>query len=403
MLKRPLPLVIGIVVLVLASLLFGRCRSGSGRRFQTVTVTHGPITQAVTATGTLNPVQNVQVGSQVSGNIQKLFVDFNSIVKAGQVIAQSDPVGFQANVNQAEGDLANTRAALELARLNEARTRALVAKQNSAQSDLDQAVANLHQAEANVKIKEGALQKAKADLDHCTITSPIDGIVISRNVDVGQTVAASLQAPIIFAIANDLSKMQIDANVAEADVGAVAVDQDVEFTVEAFPTRTFQGKVTQVRNAPITVQNVVTYDTVIGVSNPDQKLKPGMTANVSIVAAHRDEAVRIPNSALRFRMPDQTPSATPKRNQSSGPRQTGSGNKPGGNRPERRIERTVYVLASGSSKPTPATIKTGISDGVTTEVLEGLKEGDRVVTGMTESGAAPTPASNPFGGGPRSF
>src|ERR1044071_1415235 len=189
MLKRPLPLTIGIVVLVLAGLLFGRCRSGSSRRFQTVTVTRGPITQAVTATGTLNPVQNVQVGSQVSGNIQKLFVDFNSIVKAGQVVAQIDPVVFQANVNQAEGDLANAQAALELARLNAARTQALVAKQNSAQSDLDQAMANLHQAEANVKIKEGALEKAKADLDHCTITSPIDGIVISRNVDVGQTVA----------------------------------------------------------------------------------------------------------------------------------------------------------------------------------------------------------------------
>lgn len=403
MFKRPIPLAIGAVVLIAAALLLRRCASGSGVTYQTAPVARGPITQAVTATGTLNPVQNVQVGSQVSGNIQKLFVDFNSTVKAGQVIAQIDPVVFQASVNQAEGDLANARAALELAQLNEARTRALVAKQNSAQSDLDQAVANLHQAEANVKIKEGALEKVKADLDHCTITSPIDGIVISRNVDVGQTVAASLQAPIIFAIANDLSKMQIDANVAEADVGAVAVDQDVEFTVDAFPTRTFQGKVTQVRNAPITVQNVVTYDTVIGVSNPDQKLKPGMTANVSIVAAHRDETLKIPNSALRFRMPDQTPTAPPKRDPSAGPRQPGSGNRPAGNRPERRVERTVYVLAAGSSKPTPATIKTGISDGVTTEVLEGLKEGDRVVTGMTESGAAPTPASNPFGGGPRRF
>jgi HlyD family secretion protein len=391
------------VVLIAAALLLRRCTSGADVTYQSAPVTRGPITQAVTATGTLNPVQNVQVGSQVSGNIQKLFVDFNSTVKAGQVIAQIDPVVFQASVNQAEGDLANARAALELAQLNEARTRALVAKQNSAQSDLDQAVANLHQAEANVKIKEGALEKVKADLDHCTITSPIDGIVISRNVDVGQTVAASLQAPIIFAIANDLSKMQIDANVAEADVGAVAVDQDVEFTVDAFPTRTFQGKVTQVRNAPITVQNVVTYDTVIGVSNPDQKLKPGMTANVSIVAAHRDETLKIPNSALRFRMPDQTPTAAPKRDPSAAPRQSGSGNKSGGNRAERRVERTVYVLASGSSKPMAATIKTGISDGVTTEVLEGLKEGDRVVTGMTESGAAPTPASNPFGGGPRRF
>jgi HlyD family secretion protein len=403
MFKRPIPLIVAALVLIGAAFVLRRWTSGSGATYQTAAVARGPITQAVTATGTLNPVQNVQVGSQVSGNILKLMADFNSTVKAGQVIAQIDPVVFQANVNQAEGDLANAKAALELAQLNESRTRALVAKQNSAQSDLDAAVASLHQAEANVKIKQGALEKTKADLDHCTITSPIDGIVISRNVDVGQTVAASLQAPIIFQIANDLSKMQIDANVAEADVGAVAVDQNVEFTVDAFPTRTFQGKVVQVRNAPITVQNVVTYDTVIGVSNPEQKLKPGMTANVSIVAAHRDETLKIPNSALRFRLPDQTPTAAPRRDPSSGPRQPGGGNKPGGNRAERRTERTVYVLASGSSKPTAVTIKTGISDGVTTEVLEGLKEADRVVTGMTEAGAAPTPASNPFGGGPRRF
>ena len=399
MFKRPIPLTIAAVVLIAAALLLRRCARGSSATYQTAPVMRGPITQAVTATGTLNPVQNVQVGSQVSGNIQKLFVDFNSVVKAGQVIAQIDPVVFQANVNQAEGDLSNARAALELARLNETRTQALVAKQNSAQSDLDQAVAALHQAEANVKIKEGALEKVKADLDHCTITSPIDGIVISRNVDVGQTVAASLQAPVIFQIANDLSKMQIDANVAEADVGAVAVDQDVEFTVDAFPTRTFPGKVVQVRNAPITVQNVVTYDTVIGVSNPDQKLKPGMTANVSIVAAHRDDTLKIPNSALRFRPPDVASSPAPRRDPSSGPRQPGGGNKSGGNRAERRTERTVYVLASGSSKPTGTTIKTGISDGITTEVLEGLKEGDRVVTGITESSSsADAAATNPFSG-----
>jgi HlyD family secretion protein len=401
MFKRPVPIIVAVVALVLIGFGLRQCRSGSGQNFQTVAVTRGPITQAVTATGTLNPVQNVQVGSQVSGNIQKLFADFNSIVKAGQVIAQIDPVVFQANVNQAEGELENAQSALELARLNEARTQALVAKQNSAQSDLDQATAALHQAEANVKIKQGALEKAKADLDHCTITSPIDGIVISRNVDVGQTVAASLQAPVIFQIANDLAKMQIDANVAEADVGGVAIDQDVEFTVDAFPSRTFQGKVVQVRNAPITVQNVVTYDTVIGVSNPEQKLKPGMTANVSIVSARAENALKIPNSAFRVRMPDQTPSAAPRRDPAASGRQPGG--KPGGNRAERRAERTVYVLAPGASKPASVTIKTGISDGVTTEVLEGLKEGDRVVTGMTESGAAPTPATNPFGGGQRRF
>ena len=398
--KRPLPLVIGIVVVILAGLLLSRCRSSSGQSFQTVVVTRGPITQAVTATGTLNPVQNVQVGSQVSGNIQKLFADFNSIVKAGQAIAQIDPVVFQANVNQAEGELANARAGLDLARLNAARTQALVAKQNSAQSDLDQAMANLHQAEANVKIKEGALQKARADLDHCTITSPIDGIVISRNVDVGQTVAASLQAPVIFTIANDLAKMQIDANVAEADVGGVAIDQDVDFTVDAFPSQTFHGKVVQVRNAPITVQNVVTYDTVIGVTNPDLKLKPGMTANVSIVSAHREDALKVTNSALRFRMPDESPASAAKRDPSAS-----GGRQPGGKPPtrgERRIERSVYVLPPNASKPTRVTIKTGISDGVATEIVEGLKEGDRVVSGVTESSrTASTPATNPFGSGPR--
>src|ERR1043165_3049168 len=198
MLKRPIPLTIAAIVLIAAALLLRRCAGGSSATYQTAPVMRGPITQAVTASGTLNPVQNVQAGSQVSGNIQKLFVDFNSTMKARQAIAQLDPVVFRASVNQGEGDLANARAALELAQLNEGRTRARVAKQNSVQSDLDQAVANLHQAEANVKIKEGALQKVKADLDHCTITSPIDGIVISRNVDVGQTVAASLQAPVIF-------------------------------------------------------------------------------------------------------------------------------------------------------------------------------------------------------------
>lgn len=398
MLKRPILFIIGIVAVVVAGLILTRCGSGSRQNYETVAVARGPITQAVTATGTLNPVQNVQVGSQVSGNIQKLFADFNSVVKAGQVIAQIDPVVFQASVNQAKGDLDNAQAALELARLNETRTRALVAKQNSAQSDLDQATANLHQAEANVKIKEGALEKAQADLDHCTITSPIDGIIISRSVDVGQTVAASLQAPVIFQIANDLTKMQIDANVAEADVGGVAVDQDVDFTVDAFPTQTFHGKVVQVRNAPITVQNVVTYDTVIGVTNPDLKLKPGMTANVSIISAHKDSVLKIPNGALRFRMPDESPAPGPKRDPSSA-RQPGGGKPPA--RAERRVERSVYVLPTGASKPTKTTIKTGISDGIATEITEGLKEGDRIVISAPDSGTTSAPATNPFGSGPR--
>src|SRR6266513_587777 len=270
--KRFLPIGVIIVALLIILFVVRRCTQSGVSGYLTANVTRGPITQLVTATGTLNPVVNVQVGSQVSGNIAKLFADFNSEVKAGQTVAQIDPMLFQAAVTQAEGDLASTQAALELAKVNATRTEQLFKQKISSQQDLDQAMANLHQAEANVKIKQGALDKAKADLDHCTITSPIDGVVISRSVDVVQTVAASLQAPVIFQIANDLTKMQIDSNVAEADVGAVEVVQDVDFTVDAFPTRTFHGKVVQVRNAPITVQNVVTYDTVIGVSNPDRRV-----------------------------------------------------------------------------------------------------------------------------------
>ena len=390
-------LIIAVTVgLIIVFFALSRCGRSSAGQYQTATVTRGPITQAVTATGTLNPVVNVQVGSQVSGNIQKLFADFNSKVKAGDVVAQIDPVLFQATVTQAEGDLANAQAALELAKVNATRIQELFAKKNSAQADVDQATANLHQAEANVKIKQGALDKAKADLDHCTIKSPVDGEVISRSVDVGQTVAASLQAPVIFAIANDLTKMQIDANVAEADVGVVEVNQDVDFTVDAFPTRTFHGKVVQVRNAPITVQNVVTYDTVIGVSNPDLKLKPGMTANVSVKIAHRDDALQIKNAALRYRPADATPAAS---RAAASPSLGGA--RPGGGRERRGSERTVYVFSG--NRPQPTQIKTGISDGIVTEVMEGLKEGDRVVTAeLTSATSSSSPASNPFGG-PRRF
>jgi len=399
--KRFFPWVALLAGLFIIAFVVRQCRNGGAANYQTATITRGPITQAVTATGTLNPVVNVQVGSQVSGNIAKLFVDFNSQVKAGQVVAQIDPALFQATVTQAEGDLANAQAALELAKVNAKRTQDLFAKKTSSEADVDQAMANLHQAEANVKIKQGALDKAKADLDHCTITSPIDGVVISRSVDVGQTVAASLQAPVIFAIANDLTKMQIDANVAEADVGVVKVDQNVDFTVDAFPMQTFQGKVVQVRNAPITVQNVVTYDTVIGVSNPDLKLKPGMTANVAIIVAHKDEVLQIKNAALRYRPPDATPVET-KRTSTSRPGRPGGGRSSAGQ--EGRAERTVYVLPSGASRPQPVQVKTGISDGITTEVIEGLKEGDRVVTAdLASTTTASSPPANPFSGGRRRF
>ena len=398
--KRFLPWLIAIGGLLVIAFVVRHLRNNGAATFQTAAVTRGPITQAVTATGTLNPVVNVQVGSQVSGNISKLFADFNSQVKAGQVVAQIDPVLFQATVTQAEGDLASAQSALELARINAKRTQDLFTRKTSSQADLDQAIASLHQAEANSKIKQGALDKAKADLDHCTITSPIDGVVISRSVDVGQTVAASLQAPVIFQIANDLTKMQIDSNVAEADVGVVKVGQDVDFTVDAFPTQTFHGKVVQVRNAPISVQNVVTYDTVIGVSNPDLKLKPGMTANVSIIAARKDNVLQLKNAALRYRPADASSMAPRSTTPQGGSRPSGAMRQAGGARERTSSERTVYVLSG--SQPKPVQIKTGISDGVVTEVVEGLKEGDSVVTAeMTaKSQPASTPA-NPFSGGRR--
>jgi HlyD family secretion protein len=398
--KRFLPLAGVIVALLIILFVVRRCTSSGSSSYQAATVTRGSITQLVTATGTLNPVVNVQVGSQVSGNIHKLFADFNSEVKAGQTVAQIDPALFQAAVTQAEGDLATAQAGLELAKVNATRIEQLFKQKNSSQQDLDAAVAALHQGEGSVKIKQGALDKAKADLDHCTITSPVDGVVISRNVDVGQTVAASLQAPVIFQIANDLTKMQIDSNVAEADVGAVEVGQDVDFTVDAFPTRTFHGKVVQVRNAPITVQNVVTYDTVIGVDNKDLKLKPGMTANVSVIIEHKDNVLQLKNAALRFRPPDAAAAPAPTQPRPAG--FSGSqGQRPAGAR-ERKPERTVYVLSFG--RPKPVQIKTGISDGIVTEVTEGLKEGDKVVTAELSSPAtSSSPPANPFSGQQRRF
>ena len=390
-----------LFVLLLAALAAGGWYYLSGQEtgkpaYQTTPVVRGDLTQAVTATGTLNPVLNVQVGSQISGNIQKLFVDFNSPVTAGQVIAELDPAIYRAAVHQAEGELSSAQAGLELARLNESRQRELAAKKINTASELDTAVAALHQAESTLVIRQAALERANVDLNRCTITAPIDGIVISRAVDVGQTVAASLQAPIIFTIANDLRKMQIDANVAEADVGNVAVGQDVEFTVDAFPYLPFHGKVAQVRNAPITVQNVVTYDTVIEVSNDELKLKPGMTANVSISIAHRQGALKMPNAALRFRPPETAAKA-------GTPAKTGGGGEKRQGRESAAPSptRTVYVLRGG--QPEPVQAKLGISDGIATEVLDGLSENDPVITGVInpQPTAPAQPSTNPLGGGRR--
>jgi HlyD family secretion protein len=372
-------------------------------QYTTIAVTRGELTQTVTATGQLNPVLKVEVGSQISGRIQKLHADFNSSVKEGDLLAEIDPATYEANLLRTEADLMSARAAHKLAKVDADRAAELFGQKLLPQSDFDRAQATLAQAEAAVKIREAAVESAKVDLSRCKIFSPVDGIVISRNVDMGQTVAASLQSPTLFVIANDLSKMQINANVSEADIGGVEAGQEVRFTVDAFPNRQFRGKVRQVRNAPITVQNVVSYDTIIDVENRDGRLKPGMTANVSIVIAHRESTLRLSNAALRYRPLDPIVTNSPTTTAQSGGGATanprgGQGGGIAGRRPERQPTRTVYVLPAGETKPKPVEIKLGISDGRSTEIVEGLNEGDLVVTGETNPQAkTQTAPTNPFG------
>jgi HlyD family secretion protein len=368
--------------------------------FKTEVVTRGELTQTVTATGTLNPVVNVTVGSQVSGRISKINVDFNSLVKSNEVIAEIDPSTYQAAVDQARADLANAKANLELQEVQYRRSADLFTNKLISGSDYDTAIATLHGAEAMMKIKQASLDNASANLSYCKIRSPVDGIVISRAIDLGQTVASSFNTPTLFQIANDLTKMQIDAAVAEADVGGVFEAQPVDFTVDAYPTRTFHGVVTQVRNSPTTINNVVTYDTVISVTNSDYKLKPGMTANVSIVVAQRDGALRLPNAAVRFRPSDSVAVLTNELAALPQPTNAAAGGR-GRGRGGRNV-RTVYFLTGDEHAPKlkPVQIRTGITDGIATEITEGLSEGDKVVSGIINNDAqAAPPGANPFGGG----
>jgi len=407
-------IIVAGIALVGGGIWFFKHGSTDGPQYQTVTVERGDLTQVVTATGTLNPVVNVTVGSQVSGIINKLYVDFNSIVKSNEVIAEIDPSTYRAAVEQAQADLANAKANLELQQAEAERSAELFTNKLISSSDYDTAIATLHEADATVKIKQAVLDNANANLGYCKILSPVDGIVISRSIDLGQTVASSFNTPTLFQIANDLTKMQIDSSVAEADVGGIVEGQSVDFTVDAYPYRTFYGAVTQVRNAPTNSNNVVTYDCVIGVTNSDYKLKPGMTANISFIIAQRENVLNIPNSALRFRPPNtavvqtNTNATMPQVAQVTNAGNHGGtgwqGRRNGGGgraRGERPIIHIVYVLSGDgkNAKLQSAQIKTGISDGISTEVLSGLQEGDKVVTGMILSGTPSSAPSNPFGGG----
>jgi HlyD family secretion protein len=386
----------------------------------------------------------VQVGSQVSGNVQALYADYNTKVTNGQIVARIDPAPFQARVDQAAANLNAARAAVanaqasieksnaELAAANAGlagakangvkgrvavdqakidldRKKALAAEgvlarqdQDTSQGNYDSAVAEqqaslageqaardnvtaaqaqvtlgrtqLASAEAQVKQCEAALQQAQLDLNHTSITAPVDGVVVARQIDVGQTVAASLQAPTLFQIAQDLTKMQADINVSEADVGRVQVGQSVRFTVDAYPGTAFNGTVASIRKAPINVQNVVTYDVVVTADNPDLKLFPGMTANAGILVERHENVLKVPNAALRFHPSE---AAAPSRRKSTPAQQ-----------------QTVWVMQADAKNMRPAAIRTGLSDGSFTEVTGGdLKEGDRVVLAAMNAKGAPRAAS----------
>jgi HlyD family secretion protein len=432
MTRRRLLAVVGSLLAVAAAAGAWRWRVAArkvGQRFETVRVERGRIVAKVTATGTLSAIVTVQVGSQVSGRIQALYADYNSRVKRGERIAKIDPQLFLAAVEQAranllaaEGNLARSEAQAVDAGRQYRRNRALAADKLIAQADLDTAEANSLAADAQVKAARGAVEQARAalsqarvNLAYTDILSPTSGVVISRSVDVGQTVAASFQAPVLFVIAEDLAKMQVDTSVAEADVGRLRDGMDATFTVDAHPGEIFHGRVRQIRNAPQTVQNVVTYDAVIDVDNPDLKLRPGMTANVTFVYAQKEDVLRVPNAGLRFRPPPGLVGDT-----GSG-RGEGNGRPPGraggaslpaaaqsAGAPARRAgaeptdQRTVWILRDG--QPAVSTIRTGISDGSFTEVLEGpLAPGDAVITDVIGAGAGARPSGGMAGAMRRPF
>jgi HlyD family secretion protein len=432
----------------------------------TVTVSKGDIIQSVTATGVLQAPTSVDVSSQISGQIKELNVDYNMPVKKGDVLARIDPATYESRLRQAQANLASTTASNTLARLNTQRTRELREKNLVSQQELDSAEAQLAQSEAQMLTAKATVEDARVNLDRCTIYAPIDGIVLDRQCDIGKTVAASLNAPTLFTLVTDLAKMQISADVAEADIGSVTVDQEVTFTVDAFPNRQFTGRVAQIRNLPKTSQSVVVYSTIIEVSNEGQRLKPGMTANVSIIIARRTGVLKVANAVLRARIPEKflppkveaaattptppnasggAPAPTPTPSSSSGDRRaqmrqlmqdagvTFTPGQPmapadiekvkklaaergielperfGGGRSRSSNEatvttRTVYRLANPlpDLKIEPVAAKCGITDGSSTEIIEGVKEGEILVSSVYIPGdttaAAPTQNRNPFGG-----
>jgi len=398
-LRRVTISLIAIFVLVIVYKVLASIFGWGGPQYKTVALEEGPLAVTISASGTLNPVKSVQVGTQVSGMVQEIYVDFNDVVKKSQVIARIDPREWQARFEQAEANYI-------LAKRNHDNNQRLIEKNFISPSALDQTLSAYKSAKAS-------LTMAKKALDDTVIRSPVDGVVVKRSVERGQTVAASLQAPELFIIAQDLADMQVETAIDESDVGRIAEGMTATFTVDAFPGKVFQSKVKQVRKAPINVQNVITYTVLLSAQNTDLKLLPGMTANTSIITEQKEKVLRISNAALRFKMPNAESAADNK----SGPRLASPGSagagsaklagaKPMGTGP-RVMTRKVWVLDQSGlkDKPVQKTVRLGLSDGNASEVLPPengeavLKSGDLVITGMT--GGAKAGAARPAG--PRLF
>lgn len=349
--------------------------------YVTATVTRGTLARTVTATGTVNPILTIIVGTYVSGVINDVRCDFNTKVTKGQLCAKIDPSPYQTIVEQSEAQLkvakaqlSKDQAALAYSKATFDRTSDLVKRDVATKDSFDQAKANYDQAQAQVALDEAAitqreaeLSAAKVNLNYTDIVSPVDGTVVSRNVTIGQTVAASFQTPTLFLIATDLTKLQVDTNVSESDIGGIEEGNLASFTVESFPDSPFKGVVTQVRQAPQTVQNVVTYDAVVSVDNPERKLKPGMTATTKIIVEQHNAVLRIPSKALRY-VPSGKAPATPVLSESGSPRPA-----------------SVYVLRD--NVPTRVDVSTGLDDDTNVEISgEGLKEGDQVIVSEQAGG-----------------
>jgi HlyD family secretion protein len=383
-------------------------------RYRSAAVERGPVISLVTATGTINPVVSVQVGTQVSGMIKSLHADFNSVVKAGDIVAMIDPEPFKArreqaasNLEMSKANVARTRTDLAQRKRELDRVKSLVAQEFVSQNDVDVAATNFQAAEAQVNVAgaqvkqaEAALNAAELDLKYTVIRSPVNGIVVARNVEVGQTIAASFATPNLFLIALDLTKMQVDTNVSESDIGGITEGKEATFTVDAYPGHQFSGTIRQVRLAPINVQNVVTYNVVVNVDNQDLRLKPGMTANVSIVVAQRDAVLKVPNAALRFTPPaaGQTDRSTLGGKPTNG---KGAEQAAGVGRGATALSRTVWKQGV-SGELESLQVQTGISDGLATEIVsEGLSEGALVVVGIERPKGDRSGSDLPpgFGGG----